>query len=347
MKRRIITYAMVLVNLTVLSTPLVAQERNSEVELNLTNLFYGNENEVLIKLFWLNPDETIGLRYQNNIPKDLVLLDHQRLIMDSLSINKLFLKGYSPASKNFVGIDGFIQIDDHQLMILHGFGSTGIRVTEDRFELINKKLPARKPDIDAKYFDSHQLVQLSDFTIGYHAERDKWTTDADFWVYNWKTKKLAFYEDSKYAELTKNRYWDMKQSPESYDTYSHFLYNIIQTKEGFLFNLPLKNKFVRYNAETNDMQGYTFPELKKNGQAWFAFYDRSWNRFFAALDTKNGYEIHSIDSNNNSFFYLTTAKEQPLGVIEGKVYIRNITLTDRKKGYFYDHYLVNLYPKID
>jgi hypothetical protein len=338
---------MVLVNLTFLSIQLVAQERNSEVELNLTNLYYGNENEVLIKLFWLNPDETIGIRYRNNISKDLVLLNHQRLITDSLSINKLFLEGYSSASKNYVGINGFIQLDDHQVVVLHGWGNTQIRVKDDRFELIEKNLPRRKPNISPSYFEGYELVYLSDFTIGYHVETKTWTTDADFWVYNWNTGKVALYEDSKYEELTKNRYWDMKRSPEPYDTYSHFLYNIVQTKEGFLFNLPLKNRFALYNAETNEMQGYTFPELKKNGQAWFAFYDRSLDRFFAALDSKNGYEIHGMNSKDNSFYYLTTAKEQPLGVMEGKVYIREITFTERKKGYFYDHYLVNLYPRLE
>ncbi|MHA7128035.1 hypothetical protein [Algoriphagus namhaensis] len=300
----------------------------------------------MIKLFWLNPDEIIGLRYQNSRPKDLVLLNHQRLITDSLSINQRFIEGYSSASGKFVSINGFIQIDDHELIVLHGHGSTSVRVKEQRFELISEKLPARKPNIDASYFENYQLVQLLDFTIGYHAESSEWTSDADFWVYNWKTEKLAIYEDSKYDEVTKNRYWDMKRSPEPYSTYNHFLYNIIQTKEGFLFNLPLKNRFVRYNAASNEMQGYTFPELNKNGEAWFAFYDRSWDRFFAALDTKRGYEIYALNSRDNSFQYLTTADEQPLGVMEGKVYIREITFTDRKKGYYFDHYLVNLFPEL-
>jgi hypothetical protein len=176
---------------------------------------------------------------------------------------------------------------------------------------------------------------------------DKWLTDADYWVYNWSNGKFAVYEDSKHDEVTKNRYWNRKKDPETYSTFTHFLYNIVQTKEGFLFNLPLKNRFVRYNAETNQMQGFTFPELKKAGQAWFAFYDRVWNRFFAVLDSGDQYSIYSLDDQTNSFSKLTTSDHQPLGFVGGKCYFREFTFKEKRKDYYFDHYLVDLYPRVE
>lgn len=80
-------------SLSISDTKTMAQNAQKPIELSLENLFYGNDNVILTKLFWLNQDEIIGYRYENNIPKDLVLLNRQRLIKDSLSINELFIEG--------------------------------------------------------------------------------------------------------------------------------------------------------------------------------------------------------------------------------------------------------------
>jgi len=333
--------------LSISDTKTIAQNAQKPIELSLENLFYGNDNVILTKLFWLNQEEIIGYRYENNIPKDLVLLNRQRLIKDSLSINALFLDGYNSSSKNFISIQGIIQTSSHEAIVLHNFGSTKFEVKNDRIQILSKTLSRPKPDISEKYFKGYELVHLDGFTLGYRAEMKKWITDADYWVYNWNTGKFAIYEDSKHDEVTKNRYWNRKKDPETYSTYTHFLYNVVQTKEGFLFNLPMKNRFVRYNAETNQMQGYTFPDLKKNGQAWFAFYDRVWNRFFAVLDLGNEYSIYSLDDQTNSFSKMTTSVHQPLSFVGGKCYFREFTFKESRKDYYFDHYLVDLFPKLD
>lgn len=232
-------------------------------------------------------------------------------------------------------------------MILHNFGSTRFEVIGDRIQLLTKSLPNRKPEIPEKYLKGYELTHLESFTLGFRVDVNKWLTDADYWVYNWNTGKFAIYEDSKNDEVTKNRYWNRKKDPETYSTFTHFLYNVVKTKEGFLFNLPLKNRFVRYNAETNQMQGYTFPELKKAGQAWFAFYDRVWNRFFAVLDSGNEYSIYNLDDQTNSFSKLTTSVHQPLSFVGGKCYFREFTFKEKRKDYYFDHYLVDLFPKVD
>ena len=328
-------------------TKVMAQDAEKSIELSVDNLFYGNDNVILTKLFWLNRDEIIGYRYENNIPKDLVLLNRQRLIKDSLSINQLFLDGYNSNSKNFISINGLIQSGDHEVIVLHGFGSSRFEVKEDRIHLVTKSLPRPKPDIPEKFFKGYELAHLDGFTIGYRGDMTKWLSDANYWVYNWKTGNFSVYEDSKHDEVTKNRYWNRKKDPETYSTYTQFLYNIVQTKEGFLFNLPLKNRFVRYNAETNQMQGFTFPELKKGGQAWFAFYDRVWDRFFAALDTGKGYALYRLEDQTNSFSKLATSEQQPLGFVGGRCYFREYTFKEKKKDYYFDHFLVDLYPKVD
>ncbi len=334
-------------SLSFFNTKTMAQNAQKPIELSLENLFYGNDNVILTKLFWLNQEEIIGFRYEKNIPKDLVLLNHQRLIKDSLSINQLFIDGYDSGSNTFVSINGIIQTGDHEAVILHNFGSTRMEVKEDKIQLLAKSLPNKKPEISEKYLNGYSLVQLDGFTIGYRAEMKQWLTDANYWVYNWRNEKFAVYEDSKHDEVTKNRYWNRKKDPETYSTFTHFLYNVVQTKEGFLFNLPLKNRFLRYNAETNQMQGFIFPELKKTGQAWFAFYDRVWNRFFAVLDSGNQYSIYSLGDQTNSFSKLTTSDHQPLGFVGGKCYFREFTFKEKRKDYYFDHYLVDLFPRVE
>ncbi|SFO51232.1 hypothetical protein SAMN04488519_107238 [Algoriphagus ornithinivorans] len=324
-----------------------AQQNQKEIELSLENLFYGNDNEILTKLYWLNQENIIGLRYENDIPKDLVLLNRARLIKDSLSINRLFIRDYNPKAKKFIAINSLIQTDKNEIVILHGYGSSKIKLINDKLELESKSLPNKKPDISDEYFRDYELVQLGDFTIGYKVNPSKWIKDADYWIFNWNNGTVSKYEDSKITDVSKNRFWDMKNDPEPYSTYTHFLYNIIQTKDGFLFNLPLKNRFVLYDSQKNIMQGYQFPELRKKSQAWFVFYDREWNRFFPVLDLGGKYEVYSLDLDKEKFTYLSTTNNQPLGIVGGKVYMRNFSLKENKSGYFFDHHLVDLYPRLE
>lgn len=328
------------------STLAVAQ-KSKHLEPSLENLFYGNDNVTLTKLFWLNDKEIIAYRYNNGIPKDLILLNRQRLIQDSLSINDMFLEGYQEDSKKFISINGLIQTGEHKAVVIHNFGSTIFELVDGKFKVYSKFLPKKKPPIPDKYFSGFEVIQLDSYTIGYRADWKKWLVDADFWVYDWNTEKLESYEDSKFEEQTKNPYWDYKRDPEPYSTFTHFLYNIIQTKDGFLFNLPFKNRFVIYNGNTNQMQGYTFPDLDSKKQAWFAFYDRVWNTYFAVLDSGNEYFIHRLEIESSSFYPIASLKNKPIGFVGGKCYVRNWVKNEKKQDLVFDHYLIDLYPKVD
>lgn len=316
------------------------------VELSLENMFYGNDNHDLSKLFWLNEDEIISIRFKDSRPKDVILLNSQRLITDSLSINQMFLENYTESSPNFISINGFIQIEQSKFIILHNFGSTVVQVSNDKFELLEERIKAEKPPVSSEFLEGYKLLALENYTIGYRMDEDKWLKSPDYWVYNWESEAFAQYQDSKIEESSKNRYWDPKNSLETYSTYSFFVYYITQTKEGLLFNLPLKNRFVLYSNKTNQMQGYSFPDLDKKSQCWYAFYDWEWDRFFSVLDEGNRYSIFSLDINFKSYHKLAELKFQPLGVIDGKVYVRNIEKINKKEGYFIDHHLIDLYPKL-
>ena len=117
---KVFSFLLFSLSLSTSVTKTMAQNAQKSIELSLENLFYGNDNVILTKLFWLNQEEIIGYRYENNIPKDLVLLNRQRLIKDSLSINALFLDGYNSSSKDFISIQGIIQTSSHEAIVLHG-----------------------------------------------------------------------------------------------------------------------------------------------------------------------------------------------------------------------------------
>jgi hypothetical protein len=124
------------------STLAVAQ-KSIHLEPSLENLFYGNDNVTLTKLFWLNDKEIIAYRYKNGIPKDLILLNRQRLIQDSLSINDMFLDGYQEDSKKFISINGLIQTGEHKAVVIHNFGSTLFELVDGEFKVSSKSLPKK------------------------------------------------------------------------------------------------------------------------------------------------------------------------------------------------------------
>jgi hypothetical protein len=193
----------------------------------------------------------------------------------------------------------------------------------------------------------YSLVQLEKYTIGYRVELAKYLSSADFWIYDWEKEKHVIYLDSQHPEASKNWYWKLKGTPEAYSTASIYRYNIIQTRDGFIFNLPLKNRFLKFSKANGEIQGYTFPELDKKSQAWFAFYDWNLDRVFPVLDTGKDYRIYALDKELKNFYYLASSTEQPFGVMDGKVYLREVEFKEKNKTWFCNHYLIDLYPKLD
>lgn len=319
---------------------------SKEVKPTLENLYYGNVNEVVTKMLWIGDQSAIGLRYNEKIPKDLVLLNRNKLIVDSLSFNEMFLEGYDKQSGRFNSIDGLVQTSDNRFLVIHGHGTTILEINQEKLDVRIKQLEKRKPAIDDKYLKGYSLVQLEKYTIGYRVESNKYLSSADFWVYDWENKKHVSYLDSQHPEASKNWYWKLKGTPEAYSTASIYRYNIIQTRDGFIFNLPLKNRFLKFSKATGAIQGYTFPELEKKNQAWFAFYDWNLDRVFPVLDTGKEYRIFSLNKEFKNFHLLASSEEQPFGVMDGKVYLREIEFKEKNKTWFCNHYLVDLYPKL-
>ncbi|WBL43834.1 hypothetical protein PBT90_03930 [Algoriphagus halophytocola] len=318
-----------------------------DVDLSIENLYYGNENEILSKLFWLNDEETVALRYLNSRPKDIVLMGANNLLIDSLSVNKMFLSNYSYGSEKFISINAFIRQSSNSFILVHNSGSTLVETVNGKFKVKEKKISPGKPNLPDSLLNEHEIIHLDRLSIGYKVDPSKYIDSPDYWVYDWKKGSHVIYEDSKFEEVSKNRYWNKKANPElTISTYSHFVYYISKTKDGLLFNLPQKNRFVLYNTETSKMQGYTFPDLNNKKNAWYTFYDWELDRFYAVYDEGKNYNIYSIDEEMKGYYKLMTSEAQPLGVIDGKVYFYELTMKKKKSGFYFDHYLVNLYPKL-
>ncbi|MEP4375884.1 MAG: hypothetical protein ABJ333_12600, partial [Algoriphagus sp.] len=312
---------------------------------SLDNMFYGNVNEIITNMMWVDEDYAIGLRYNATRPKDLVLLNRNNLIVDSLSINLLFLDKDRVEQGSFISIQMIVEASTNEFMIVHNYGTSLVSVDSGKFELLEKKISKEKPSIPKSFLEDHVLINLGRFTIGYRSEM-KYLNHADFWVYDWELGTHEFYEDSKYKEASKNWYWKLKGTPETYSSTSIFRYSIIATKDGFIFNLPLKNRFLTYTTDTGKFQSHTFPPLEKKSQAWFAFYDRKLDRVYAVLDTGKEYRINALDTELRNFYFLASSIEQPFGVLDGRVYLREVEFKEKNKTWFCNHYLVNLYPKL-
>ena len=310
------------------------------------NLFYGNENIVLSRLYWMGDDQIVGLRYKDSRPKDLVLMNTNRLIVDSLSINRLFLENFNFESGQFISINGIVKNNSNTFLVIHNFGTTQITIKSGKFELVHKKISRRRPDIPPNYFQGYEFIELEQFTIGYKVDVKKWLKSADFWVYNWETNKFSEYRDSEFNEESNNPYWDLQKGLETVNTFTQFIYNISKTENGLIFNLPLKNRFIEYDAELSTMQGYLFPSLEKKSHSRFVFYDWAWKRYFSVLDTGSEYKVFALDKDLKNYHLIAIVKDQPLEFNDGKVYFREIIFKKGTKNYYIDHYLGDLYPEI-
>lgn len=328
----------------------LAQSDSESLELKLVpsldNMFYGNVNEIITKLLWVEEDYSIGIRYNSITPKDLVLLNQNNLIVDSLNISLIFLGKEKVDMGRFTYVDMIVPLADKEFLIVFGYMSRFLNISDGRFELIEEKLPNTKPSIPESFLEGHVLVNLGRFTLGYQKGLNKYLTSPDFWIYDWELQRHVVYEDSKYEQVSKNWYWKLKDTPDVFDTISIFRYSIIPTKDGFIFNLPLKNRFLTYSMDTGKFQSHTFPPLEKKSQAWFAFYDRKLDRVYAVLDTGEEYRINALDTELKKFYFLASSIEQPFGVQDGKVYLREVEFKEKNKTWFCNHYLVNLYPKL-
>ncbi len=309
--------------------------------MTLENLYHANENTSLTRLYFLDDSKTIGYRWGNQSPKDLVLLSRSRLMIDSLHLGKQY--------NSWLIVHSIFQESPTELLVIHSSGTNVVKIAESSF-LLNPNLPnSGLPPIASDFIDGHELIPLGKFTIGYKVNPKKWLTSPDYWVYDWEKERFAIYEDSKFPEQSNNRYWKIGSGldPEPFSTYNHFTYFISKTQEGFLFNLPLKNRFVIHNAKMGTMQSYSFPVLSKKGDAWFVLYDRHWNRFFPVLQQRKNYKIYALDQELNTYQLLATSTEQPLEVNKGSVYIRKFLYKEKKKGWYFDHHLIDLYPKLN
>lgn len=311
-----------------------------ELKLSIDNLYHANENTKLTRLYFLNEGNTIAYRYGDQFPKDLVLLNKSRLVLDSLNLRLKYSRGLT--------IHSIYQKTDSRIYIVHSFGTNEAEVVNGSISLRSELLKPEKPPLESKFLEGYELIELGRFTIGYKVNPKKWLTSPDYWVYDREEDRFAIYEDSKIPEHSKNRYLKVGSTdvPEPFSTYNHFTYFIEKTKAGFLFNLPLKNRFVIYNQESGTMQGYRFPDLDKKSDAWFVLYDRNWDRYFAVLNQRDKYTIYSIDESLENYHAMASMSEQPLEIIGGKVYVRKLLYKNKKEGWYFDHHLVDLYPEI-
>jgi|GEM_PF-1118812 len=339
-KNKAIKIRLVLIFFAFLTHQLNAQDDVPELILSIENLYHANENTKLTRLYFFDDSHTIAFRYGIQFPKDLVLLSKSRLVRDSLNLRAKFGNGLT--------VHSIFQKSDSEIYIVHSFGTSEAKVTGNSLSLVSERLKPGIPPIDPEFLADHELIELGEFTIGYKVNPKKWLTSPDFWVYDWKKDRFAVYRDSEIPELSKNRYLKVGSTgvPEPFSTYNHFTYFISKTQDGFLFNLPLKNRFVIYNQDAGTMQGYTFPDLDKKSNAWFVLYDRHMNRYFPILQDNKTFKIYSLDQSLKKFQLLATTSEQPLDVDNGRVYIRKLLYKDKKEGWYFDHHLIDLYPKI-
>ncbi|MHA7128034.1 hypothetical protein [Algoriphagus namhaensis] len=318
-----------------------AQKQVPVFELSIENLYHASENNKLTRLYFLPNRQTIAYRYGNSFPKDLLLLNSQRLVLDSLNLRNRIKKGLT--------VHALFEKSKDELYIIHSEGTSEISIRDGRFSLVKENVDKRKPKIGPEYLDSYELIFVGDQVIGYRANPKKWLDSPDYWVYDQQSDSFEIYKDSEFKSETKNRYWEIGSSfvPEPYTTYNYFTYYISKTVDGFLFNLPLKNRFLIYNSRTNTFQSYLFPKLKNRGDAWMVLYDSHMDRYFPVLEEGKRFKIYVLDKNKENYHLLGITAERPLEVVNGKVYVRKFVYKEKKEGWYFDHHLIDLYPKLN
>lgn len=294
---------------------------------DVQNLFYCNESSAIRNLWIFNEDWALGVRLKSDKKwqvKDIILLNKNRLIVDSLSFNSLF----NLSEDSYLDIFDIVKLEDDLFLVMHGAGGSEISIENDRIKLINKQLviTAGLPYSYAE-IKTEAVLFAKDWIIGYQRKKiNKHASsknDRDNFPFYWVLRNK---EDSKKIMINT----DAKRVKEDLffeddlevirDRTKYFRKYIHITRENIFFNSPRSNECYVFSTKNESISVIKWPDCKK-GESYFLYVDADLKSLFVVKkEDKNLYRIYKVSDDWTNIQLVGSTNVLPKGFVWGKIY---------------------------
>jgi hypothetical protein len=326
---------------------------SAQKKFDVNHLFYCNENENISRIWMIQNDLALGVRMRDkpaHAVKDIVLIDENRLFVDSLS-----LVDYYKISTNYYTEVHHVFKSNDTIKVLSGHGQLNLLVIDKKLHILPRKYRGAIDTTDPFFatLKKERLMDIDGVMIGY--EREKFNQgkrssnipkkDMDnfpnFWAYHFLTKEMVKINPTT-DEKTSDLFYPIDNIGFIHDKTKAFRYHVFYYNNEIYFNVSRANKCFIYNVSTKQVRTITFPPLVDKHESYFYFKDNTNDNSYLVKHRKGTYFINTVNLEKGEVHLVSTIEEVPYGFVDGRVHvIREI----KERGKTFDcHYLI---PVID
>lgn len=335
-------------------------------KLTIENLFYCNSTSNISKLWILNQNNAIGARRESNSDpfiKDIILLNREGLIKDSLSFTSIFESN----SYFLQNIQNLFVIDSNSFYVVVGrvFVKLGIEseqfVVSDMGKISNKK----KFDKLIYEFDPllayHYIARYDSLLIGYERENVKankkkiknpsgkdWENFPLFWILefdqnNGPEKKILINDIEPIK--TDNLFLDYKDWDNAWSKTAVFSQYFTFNNSTFFFIVNRANKCFTYDILEQKVGSFDFPNIS-SGESCFYYYDHiTQKNYVVKKTTSESFEIFYLTDDFKKIKFLRTSDTQPHAIINNQIH--TVSENSENGNKYFCHYLIPLFENTE
>lgn len=311
---------------------------------DVQSLFYCNESSAIRNLWILDEDRALGVRLKSDKKwqvKDIILLNKNRLIVDSISFNSLF----NIPEDSFIDIYDILKMEDNLFLVMHGAGGSEILIENNRLKLLSKQiviaegLPYSYAELktEAVLFAKNWIIGYQRNKINKHsASKNDKDNFPFYWVLRNKenSKKIAINPDAK--RVKEDLFFE--DDLEIIRDRTKYFRNYIQiTRENIFFNSPRSNECYIFSTKDESISVIKWPDCKK-GESYFLYVDTDLKSLFVVKKVnKDHYRIYRVSDDWGNIQLAGSTDVLPKGFVGGKIYYTAEVKEHQKK--FICHYL--------
>jgi len=321
------------------------------------HLFYCNTFQNIEELWIVNPETALGKRmestegqYSHHV-KDMVLINHKGLIVDSASFKNIL-----GVRTGFVQLQNFWRTGKHTFFVEAGGIGFDISIQGERLSVqrhLHNGLKRKELAHPKGYteFRKEHIVTFETTAIGYQREKFRkggisskkdFQNHPIFWV-------AELHENSFIQPRLVNpdpeqvtddifydwRDWDIVTDRTNIFSFANYVKLI---GKQFYFSVPRSNTCYTYHTETKSITGFKFPPIEK-GESFMHFYDYLEKIHYAVKKTKKaGYHLFRITEGFKTVQQIAIMDRAPEAIVGGQLHFR-VEEKEGKRAYKC-HYLV-------
>ncbi len=299
-------------------------------DVDIHGLFYCNENAEISRTWVFSENYSLHLRMKERFPwqiRDVILLNRENLLADSLSINDLF--GVPPSK--FIEVFDVLPENTNRYVIVHGNGATLITVEQNRISVVQKQIPGF--GVQWKY---GAVLALHGFTVGYERAGSTKQRIPDkrnfpfFWVIFPEQPTVRHWINRDMSDaIARTDFFPDKNLEFITDKTNYYRQYISIRDSVIIFNVPRSNKCFFLHLKTREVSYLQFPSVNKN-ECYFFFPDAQNHREYLVKRSEDSYLIYELRDRKQAYFRMEI-DHVPIRFVNGRVYYLVETKMDGKK----------------